>query len=345
MTPSEPTPSVPVTPDPTVSPDPTVAPGPTSTPSPGVTESASTPSPTMTDTTPSPAEPTASEPVSGGAGGSGGAASGAGGQGGTSSQLGEGGTSTEAAGGAPGGGSGGSIAAGGVGGEPSEVAAGGAGGTDGTVVDDGRGPHAPTTGEIVVLYDGSGFDAWEPYNQGLSEVNWTEYPDEGSMEVMPTGGNHIVTNEANWHQDVFLHIEFASPDESADQTGQNRGNSGIYLQSRYELQVLDSYGRPPEIDGCGAIYKVSAPLVNACMPASEWNTYEIDFTAPRFENGTKIENARVTAWLNDQLVQDDVDVPGPTEAGVAGESEGPHPLYLQDHSDTVRYRNIWWIHK
>jgi hypothetical protein len=165
------------------------------------------------------------------------------------------------------------------------------------------------------------------------------------MEVVSTRTNHIVTNSEHLHEDVFLHIEFWSPDEGSDQTGQERGNSGVYLQSRYEQQVLDSYGRPPEIDGCGAVYQVSAPIVNACLPAEQWNVYEIDFTAPRFENGVKVENARLTTWLNDELVQDDVEVPGPTQGGVSGEVEGPQPLYLQDHLDSVRYRNIWWIRK
>ena len=219
------------------------------------------------------------------------------------------------------------------------------GGAAGGPSADGRGEHAPSEGAIEVLYDGTGFDAWEPFNQGMAEVDWQENPEEGWMQVTPTGSNHIVTDADHLHEDVFLHIEFRSPNEPADQTGQQRGNSGIYLQSRFELQVLDSYGRPPEIDGCGAIYQVSVPLVNACRPAEEWNVYEIDFTAPRYQDSVKVENARVTAWLNDQLVQDDVEVPEPTQAGVSGEPLGPQPLYLQDHGDLVRYRNIWWIHK
>jgi hypothetical protein len=214
-----------------------------------------------------------------------------------------------------------------------------------TAPDDDRGPHAPAEGEIVVLYDGNGFGAWEPFEQGQSEVTWLENREEGWMEVVSTGSNHIVTNQQNLHRDVFLHIEFRSPNESADQTGQNRGNSGVYLQSRYEMQVLDSFGRPPELDGCGAIYKVKAPLVNACKPAEEWNVYEIDFTAPAFENGQKVANARITAWLNDELVQNGTEIPGPTQAGVSGEEASPQPLYLQDHQDAVRYRNVWWIHK
>lgn len=220
------------------------------------------------------------------------------------------------------------------------VASGGA-----PVVDDGRGPRAPAVGDIVVLYDGNGFGAWEPLMDGLNTVNWTEDAAEGWMQVLPTRTNHIITNQQNLHEDVFLHLEFWSPDEGAGESGQGRGNSGVYMQSRFELQILDSYGRQPETDGCGSIYGVAAPLVNACTPPEEWNTYEIDYTAPRYEGGVKISNARITAWLNDQLVQDGVEVSGTTSAGIPGEPNGPQPLYLQDHTDTVRFRNIWWIHK
>jgi hypothetical protein len=195
---------------------------------------------------------------------------------------------------------------------------------------------------MEVLYDGNGFDAWQAAAGG-GAVSWLEDAGEGYMEVAPTYSNHIVTKQEHQHRDVFLHVEFWSPDEPDNQMGQDRGNSGIYLQSRYEVQVLDSFGRGPELDGCGAIYQVSAPLVNACNPAEQWNVYEIDFTAPRFDGGQKTANARVTVWLNDQLVQDDVEIPGPTQAGEAGESDAAYPLYLQDHGDAVRYRNIWWI--
>jgi Domain of Unknown Function (DUF1080) len=212
-----------------------------------------------------------------------------------------------------------------------------------TPPNDGRGPRAPQTGDMQVLFDGSGFEAWVPADTTVGAVNWVLNADEGTMQVAPTYTNHIVTSPAHLHRDVFLHVEFWSPNESSNQMGQDRGNSGIYLQSRYEVQVLDSFGRGPELDGCGAIYKVSAPLVNACKPAEQWNVYEIDFTAPRFTSGQKVASARLTVWLNEQLVQDDVEVPGPTQAGEPDETDAAEPLYLQDHGDAVRYRNIWWI--
>jgi hypothetical protein len=205
-----------------------------------------------------------------------------------------------------------------------------------------RGPHAPTDGEMVVLYNGNGFGNWEGVRQ--AQVDWDENPEEGYMQVVPLGGNDIITNSANRHEDVFLHIEWWSPDEPPNQQGQDRGNSGVYLQSMFELQVLDSYGRQPEPDGCGAIYGVTAPLVVACYPPEEWNTYEILFTAPRYDGENRIANPRLTVWLNDILIHDDVSVDADVTRGGRKQPPGPAPLMLQDHSDTVRYRNIWWIH-
>lgn len=126
---------------------------------------------------------------------------------------------------------------------------------------------------------------------------------------------------------------------------QNRANSGIYIQNRYEVQVVDSFGWPPAINGIGSLYNESAPRVNASYPPLRWQTYDIFFRAPRFDNeGNKTENARVTAYLNGVLVQDDVELEGGTGAGGDHEEVPRAELYLQDHGgDPVRFRNVWLV--
>jgi hypothetical protein len=159
------------------------------------------------------------------------------------------------------------------------------------------------------------------------------------MVVVPGSGN-IVSRQT--FEDVFVHVEYKTPALPSTVTGQDRGNSGVYLNSMYELQVLDSYGLPPAINNCGAIYGVSAPSSSACEPEEVWNTYEIEFQAARFDDqNQKIQPARViSAHLNGVLVQDDVVIPNQTEAGEP-EAPGPGPLMLQDHGNRVAFRNIW----
>ena len=143
-------------------------------------------------------------------------------------------------------------------------------------------------------------------------------------------------------QDFNLHVEFRLPYMPAA-TGQARGNSGLYLQSRYELQVLDSFAEEPTINGIGSLYRTRAPDVNMCLPPLQWQTYDVAFTAPRWAaDGSKIRNARVTAWLNGVKVQDDVELPNKTGAG---KEEEPTllPIRFQNHKDPVRFRNIWLI--
>jgi hypothetical protein len=191
----------------------------------------------------------------------------------------------------------------------------------------------------IVLFDGTGFDAWRPL-EGNGNVAW-ELPGDGTMVVVPDTGN-IVTRET--FENVLVHVEYKTPMLPDDVTGQSRGNSGIYLNSMYELQVLDSFGLPPLLDGCGAVYNVSAPRETACFGQEEWNTYEIEFQTARFDDqNQKQADARiVSAHLNGVLVQDNVDVPGSTEAGQP-EAPGPGPLMLQDHQNRVAFRNIWLV--
>jgi hypothetical protein len=138
-----------------------------------------------------------------------------------------------------------------------------------------------------------------------------------------------------------LHIEFMLPFMPKAQ-GQARGNSGVYLQGRYEVQVLDSFGLEGKDNECGGIYEVKAPDANMCYPPLVWQTYDIKFTAARFDAaGKKTANARMTVFHNGTKIHDNVEVPKATRA--APNAEGPEPgfLHLQDHGCPVRYRNIW----
>ena len=143
---------------------------------------------------------------------------------------------------------------------------------------------------------------------------------------------------------VTLHVEFLLPFKP-DARGQGRGNSGVYLQGRYECQVLDSFGLKGENNECGGIYTIAAPSVNMCYPPLEWQTYDIDYTAATYENGKKTNNARITVKQNGVLIQDNVEIPHATTAAPVKEGPEPGPLYLQDHGNPVRYRNVWIVEK
>lgn len=144
-------------------------------------------------------------------------------------------------------------------------------------------------------------------------------------------------------EDLCLHLEYMTPMYAENVTGQQRGNSGVYFKRAYEMQVLDTYGHPPAIDGCGAVYSVSPPLVVACNAQLVWNTYEIEFKASVWStSGTKLENAVfVSATLNGTVVQRDVELD--VSATTAGDPDvrGPRSLMLQDHGNAVRFRNVW----
>lgn len=143
-------------------------------------------------------------------------------------------------------------------------------------------------------------------------------------------------------QDFNLHVEFKIP-YMPQADGQSRGNSGLYLQSRYECQVLDSFATEPVFDGLGALYRFKVPDFNMALPPLTWQTYDVHFTAPRWAaDGTKIRDARITSWVNGVKVQDDVALPNKTGAG---KQEEPLllPIRIQNHGDPVRFRNIWIV--
>jgi hypothetical protein len=146
------------------------------------------------------------------------------------------------------------------------------------------------------------------------------------------------------YRNFYLHGEFLLPYKPLA-TGQARANSGFYLQSRYEVQVLDSFGLEGVNNECGALYKSIPPKINMCLPPLEWQTYDIDFREPVIdESGKKLANARISVWHNGVLVHDDVEVPNKTGGG---SQEGPSllPIKIQDHGNPVMFRNIWLVEK
>ncbi len=141
--------------------------------------------------------------------------------------------------------------------------------------------------------------------------------------------------------DHTMHLEFRTPFKPKAR-GQARGNSGVYLQSRYECQVLDSFGLEGKDNECGGIYSISPPAVNACFPPLTWQTYDIEFKAAVWEGDKKVTNARTTIKHNGIVIHDDRELPHGTP-GKQKEEAGPAPLYLQGHGNPVVYRNIWVV--
>lgn len=204
------------------------------------------------------------------------------------------------------------------------------------VVTPGVGTAPPS--DAIILFNGADLSKWESHsgNPATWEVS------DGAMTVVPKSGG-IQTKQA--FGDCQLHIEWRTP-EIIEGEGQGRGNSGIYLMGYYELQVLDSYNNLTYPNGqAGSIYKQHIPLVNACRGPGEWQSYDIIFTAPEFnEDGTLRKPARVTVLHNGVIIQNHVKIRGKTVFIGKPEYE-PHadqlPLSLQDHSNPVSYRNIW----
>ena len=143
-----------------------------------------------------------------------------------------------------------------------------------------------------------------------------------------------------------IHIEFLLPYMPQDR-GQGRGNSGLYVQGRYEIQMLDSFGLEGKMNECGGIYSVAACNLNMCYPPLAWQTYDIEYTAAKYEDGKVDSNPRMTVYHNGVKINDNVELPGNRNTTAAPLKAGPSkgPVYLQNHGCPVRYRNIWVVEK
>jgi hypothetical protein len=190
--------------------------------------------------------------------------------------------------------------------------------------------ESPTIGAkppdgAIILFDGKNTDAWE----------------KGKMT-----GDGLLIQGTQTRQKFFsgtLHVEFILPYEPKERD-QGRGNSGVYLQGRDEVQVLDSFGLEGKNNECGAIYGIAEPIVNMCFPPMTWQTYDIEFTAAQWENGKKVKNAMFNLVKhNGVTVHKDQEVTRVTTAAPVGDNAEPGPIYIQDHGHQVRYRNIWFV--
>ncbi len=194
------------------------------------------------------------------------------------------------------------------------------------------------SGKRITLFDGGSTDAWTPVNRGGER--WSVKG--GALEVNP--GSRVGANDLETKQtfgDFKLHVEFQVPDSPSGTSEQNRGNSGIYLQGRYEVQVLDSYRQ--KLSGqndAGAVYGVKDASRNASRPAGSWQSYDITFRAPKYSGSRKVGPAYVSVVWNGVQVHYGTAIPRKT---TLGDAEGPNngPIRLQDHGKRVRYRNIW----
>ena len=190
--------------------------------------------------------------------------------------------------------------------------------------------HSPTEGAkapegAVVLFDGTTAANFE---------HGTLLPDKNLL-------SEAVSKQK--FGDYTLHLEFRLS-YMPEARGQARGNSGVYLHDAYEIQVLDSFGLEGENNECGGFYSIRKPDVNRCYPPLTWQTYDIDFTAPKYENGKKVANAKINVRHNGVVIHPSIDLPNGTP-GRQPEGPAPRPFYLQGHGNKIEYRNIWVVEK
>lgn len=196
--------------------------------------------------------------------------------------------------------------------------------------------NSPAPKDAMVLLGNGDLSAW--VHPDGRPVEWT--PIAGGFQVK-SGTQSAVT--AQKFTNFTLHLEFRTP-VMLEKRGQQRGNSGMYLQGRYEVQVLDSYGLKGENNEAGGIYEIAPPLVNMAAPPGQWQTYGVEFTAARYDAaGNKTARAQVTVKHNGVIIHDNLQLPQPTPGGIDQDETIPGGLFLQDHGDPVEFRNIWII--
>jgi hypothetical protein len=175
------------------------------------------------------------------------------------------------------------------------------------------------------------------FGKAGDEKNWKggKLTDDGNLGV------GVTTNQK--FGDCTMHIEFRTPFQPKA-GGQGRGNSGVYINNRYELQVLDSFSLSGENNECGGFYQIKEPIVNMCYPPLAWQTYDIEFSAAKYEGDKKVKNARVTVKHNGVTIHDDLELPRATPGGI-GEGPEAAALFFQDHGNPVAFRNVWIAEK
>jgi hypothetical protein len=183
----------------------------------------------------------------------------------------------------------------------------------------------PPAGAVVLFAGPSDVDKWQP------------------GKIAPDGTLDAEANSKQKFGDHRAHIEFRLS-YMPNARGQGRSNSGVYIHSCYEMQVLDSFGLKGENNECGGFYSIKAPDVNMCFPPLEWQTYDIDFTAPKYEGEKKVANGRITVKHNGVVIHDNLELPKGTP-GRQPEGPSPRSLYFQGHGNHVHFQNIWMEEK